>query len=186
MDQIMCNSVPPSSTADQNLTPQQIWGFLSHIGVRERMSTEEVIRRIGDMEQRDSNRLRETTAKEKKAKVKEANPVALPNSGRELVRQIVFGCSNGAYRKVWSLMCLVVLPLTVTLALVLLGIGAESVPRDYVLMACIMTSVIRCYLSLFDDPCLSVFHVSCVGELAFALFKIVSGAFYWYICRIVR
>ncbi|GAB4848724.1 hypothetical protein Ancab_003451 [Ancistrocladus abbreviatus] len=36
-----------------SLTPRQIWNFIEQIGVRDKINLEDVVRRIGDMEQRD-------------------------------------------------------------------------------------------------------------------------------------
>ncbi|GAB4859997.1 hypothetical protein Ancab_011473 [Ancistrocladus abbreviatus] len=38
---------------EQHLAPHQIWDFIEHIGVRDKTNVEDVVRRIGDMEQRD-------------------------------------------------------------------------------------------------------------------------------------
>ncbi|GAB4846262.1 hypothetical protein Ancab_025261 [Ancistrocladus abbreviatus] len=52
MNRLHCISGPPSQPA-QHLTPRQIWDFVEQIGVRDKTNLEDVVRRIGDMEQRD-------------------------------------------------------------------------------------------------------------------------------------
>ncbi|GAB4824787.1 argonaute 5 [Ancistrocladus abbreviatus] len=52
MNRLNCNTCPPSQS-EQQLTPHQIWDFVEHIGVRGNTNLEDVVRRIGDMEQRD-------------------------------------------------------------------------------------------------------------------------------------
>ncbi|GAB4854526.1 hypothetical protein Ancab_023106, partial [Ancistrocladus abbreviatus] len=70
MNRILCKSSPPGNV-EQQLTPHQIWDFIEHIGVQEKTSIEDVIRRIGDMEQRDWDMFQEIASKEKhKAKGK--------------------------------------------------------------------------------------------------------------------
>ncbi|GAB4850268.1 hypothetical protein Ancab_029564, partial [Ancistrocladus abbreviatus] len=52
MNRVLCKS-SPSDKVEQHLTPRQIWDFIEHIEVQDKTNLEEVVRRIGDMEQRD-------------------------------------------------------------------------------------------------------------------------------------
>ncbi|GAB4856349.1 hypothetical protein Ancab_014272 [Ancistrocladus abbreviatus] len=52
MNRLYCNTCPPSQL-EHHLTPRQIWDFVEQIGVRDKTNLEDVVRRIGDMEQRD-------------------------------------------------------------------------------------------------------------------------------------
>ncbi|GAB4860006.1 hypothetical protein Ancab_011482, partial [Ancistrocladus abbreviatus] len=52
MNRMLCKSSPPGKV-EQHLTPRQIWDFIEHIGVRDKTNLEDVVRHIGDMEQRD-------------------------------------------------------------------------------------------------------------------------------------
>ncbi|GAB4833504.1 hypothetical protein Ancab_031748, partial [Ancistrocladus abbreviatus] len=49
----MLYKLSPSGKVEQHLTPRQIWDFIEHIGVRDKTNLEDVVRSIGDMEQRD-------------------------------------------------------------------------------------------------------------------------------------
>ncbi|GAB4838766.1 hypothetical protein Ancab_028308 [Ancistrocladus abbreviatus] len=68
MNRILCQTSPPSKV-EQQLTPRQIWDFIEHIGVWEQTSIEDVVRRIGDMEQRDWDTFQEIASKEKQKAV---------------------------------------------------------------------------------------------------------------------
>ncbi|GAB4856327.1 hypothetical protein Ancab_014254 [Ancistrocladus abbreviatus] len=52
MNRVLCKSSLPGQV-EQHLTPRQIWDFIEHIGVWDKTNLEEVVRRNGDMEQRD-------------------------------------------------------------------------------------------------------------------------------------
>ncbi|GAB4856179.1 hypothetical protein Ancab_014105, partial [Ancistrocladus abbreviatus] len=52
MNRLNGTTCPPNQS-EQHLTPHQIWDFVEHIGVRGNTTLEDVVRRIGDMEQRD-------------------------------------------------------------------------------------------------------------------------------------
>ncbi|GAB4837401.1 hypothetical protein Ancab_002273, partial [Ancistrocladus abbreviatus] len=52
MNRLHCSS-GPSGQVEPNLTPRQIWDFIEQIGVRDKTNLEDVVRHIGDMEQRD-------------------------------------------------------------------------------------------------------------------------------------
>ncbi|GAB4838752.1 hypothetical protein Ancab_028295, partial [Ancistrocladus abbreviatus] len=52
MSRVLCESSPPDKV-EQQLTPRQIWDFIEHIRVRDKTNLQEVVCRIGDMEQRD-------------------------------------------------------------------------------------------------------------------------------------
>ncbi|GAB4853267.1 hypothetical protein Ancab_017452, partial [Ancistrocladus abbreviatus] len=50
MNRLHCNT-SPSGQLEPNLTPCQIWDFIEQIGVQDKTNLEDVVRRIGDMEQ---------------------------------------------------------------------------------------------------------------------------------------
>ncbi|GAB4826805.1 hypothetical protein Ancab_033686 [Ancistrocladus abbreviatus] len=77
MNRLLCQSSPPGKV-EQQLTPRQIWDFIECIGVREQTSIEDVVRCIGDMEQRDWDTFREIASKEK----------------QKAVDKELFGCSH--------------------------------------------------------------------------------------------
>ncbi|GAB4838750.1 hypothetical protein Ancab_028293 [Ancistrocladus abbreviatus] len=52
MNRLLCSTSSPEQRGP-SLTPHQIWEFIEQIGVRGQPNFEEVVRRIGDMEQRD-------------------------------------------------------------------------------------------------------------------------------------
>ncbi|GAB4842788.1 hypothetical protein Ancab_012764, partial [Ancistrocladus abbreviatus] len=52
MNQLHCITSTPRQSPP-HMTPQQIWDFIEQIGVRDKTNIEDVVRRIGEMEQRD-------------------------------------------------------------------------------------------------------------------------------------
>ncbi|GAB4837411.1 hypothetical protein Ancab_002280, partial [Ancistrocladus abbreviatus] len=52
MNRLFYNS-SPSGKLEQHLTPRQIWDFIEQIRVLDKTNLEDVVRRIGDLEQQD-------------------------------------------------------------------------------------------------------------------------------------
>ncbi|GAB4826761.1 hypothetical protein Ancab_033642 [Ancistrocladus abbreviatus] len=52
MNRLHCITSTPRQSPPR-MTPQQIWDFIEQIGVRDKTNIEDVVRRIGEMEQRD-------------------------------------------------------------------------------------------------------------------------------------